>query len=79
MSDTITVTSQIPVDLADLLTRVSLAEERSKSYYVKKGLELILRQRLEDLEDYEAAVLAHREFDSSGESPLTMDDVFVRE
>ena len=56
MSDTVTVTSQIPNELASLLNRVAEAEERSKSYYIKKGLELILRQRLEDLEDYEAAV-----------------------
>ena len=46
MSDTVTVTSQIPTELAALLARVAEAEERSKSCYIKKGLELILQQRL---------------------------------
>jgi predicted DNA-binding protein len=79
MSDTVTVTSQIPTELAALLTRVADAEERSKSYYIKKGLELILKQRLEDLEDYEAAVAAHSEFMQSGEAALSLDEVFGRE
>jgi predicted DNA-binding protein len=79
MSDTVTVTSQIPTELAALLARVAEAEERSKSYYIKKGLELILQQRLEDLEDYEAAVQAHATHLESGEPALSMDDVFGRE
>ena len=49
MSDTVTETSQIPTELAALLARVAEAEERSKSYYIKKGLELILQQRLADI------------------------------
>jgi predicted DNA-binding protein len=79
MSDTVTVTSQIPTELAALLARVAEAEERSKSYYIKKGLELILQQRLEDLEDYEAAVQAHATHLESGEPALSMDDVFGQE
>jgi predicted DNA-binding protein len=79
MSDTVTVTSQIPTELAALLARVAEAEERSKSYYIKKGLELILQQRLEDLEDYEAAVQAHATHLESGEPALSMDDVFGHE
>jgi predicted DNA-binding protein len=79
MSDTVTVTSQIPTELAALLARVAEAEERSKSYYIKKGLELILQQRLEDLEDYEAATEAHAAHLESGEPTLSMEDVFGRE
>ena len=79
MSDTVTVTSQIPTELAALLARVAEAEERSNSYYIKKGLELILQQRLEDLEDYEAAVEAHVVHLKSGEPMLSLDDVFGRE
>ena len=79
MSDIVTVTSQIPTELAALLARVAEAEERSKSYYIKKGLELILQQRLEDLEDYEAAVEAHSAHLESGEPALSLDDVFGRE
>ncbi len=78
MSDTVTVTSQIPTELAALLARVAEAEERSKSYYIKKGLELILQQRLEDLEDYEAATEAHAAHLESGEPTLSMEDVFGR-
>ena len=79
MSDTVTVTSQIPTELAALLARVAEAEERSKSYYIKKGLELILQQRLEDLQDYEAATEAHAAHLESGEPTLSMEDVFGRE
>ena len=79
MSDTVTVTSQIPTELAALLARVAEAEERSKSYYIKKGLELILHQRLEDMEDYEAATQAHAAYVESGEPTLSLDDVFGSE
>jgi predicted DNA-binding protein len=58
---------------------VAEAEERSKSYYIKKGLELILQHRLEDLEDYEAATQAHAAHLESGEPTLTLVDVFGRE
>lgn len=79
MSDTVTVTSQIPTELAALLARVAEAEERSKSCYIKKGLELILQQRLEHMEDYEAATQAHAAHVESGEPTLSLDDVFGRE
>ena len=79
MAETITVTSQIPVELGELLTRVAEAEERSKSYYVKKGLELILRQRLEDIEDYNDAVAAHAAHLASGEAMVPLDEAFVPE
>ena len=79
MSDTVTVTSQIPTELAALLARVAEAEERSKSYSIKKGLELILQQRLEHMEDYEAATQAHAAHVESGEPMLSLDDVFGRE
>jgi len=79
MSDTVTVTSQIPTELAALLARVAEAEERSKSYYITKGLELILQQRLEDMEDYQAATQAHAAHVVFGEPTLSLDDVFGRE
>jgi hypothetical protein len=41
-------------------------------------LELILRQRLEDLEDYEVAIQAHRDFGATGDRALTMDEIFGR-
>jgi predicted DNA-binding protein len=79
MSDTVTVTSQIPSELSALLARVAEAEDRSKSSSIKKGLELILQQRLEDMEDYEAAVEAHAAHIECGEPMLSLDDVFGRE
>ena len=71
-----TVTAQIPDELGELLTRVAKAEERAKSYYVKKGLELLLKQRLEDLEDYRDAAEAYEAFLDSGEEALSLDEVF---
>jgi len=58
---------------------VAEAEERSKSYYIKTGLELILQHRLEDLEDYQTATQAHVAHVESGEPTLSLDDVFGRE
>ena len=48
----------IPEELSKILTKVSLVEEISTSYYVKKGLE--------NLEDYEEANKAYDEFVFSG-------------
>ena len=75
----VTVTSQIPPELAALLTRIADAEERSKSYYIKKGLELILRQRLEDLEDYGAAVAAYDAHIVGGGQAVSLDEAFADE
>ena len=75
----VTVTSQIPPELAALLTRIADAEERSKSYYIKKGLELILRQRLEDLEDYGAAVAAYDAHIAEGGGSVSLDEAFADE
>ena len=58
-----------------MLNKVSRAEERSKSYYIKKGLEQLLRDRLEDLEDYQDAKQAHDEFIASGEKAVPFEDM----
>ena len=50
MSKTISISAQIPEELGNILEQVSTEEERSKSYYVKKGLETILKQRLQAIE-----------------------------
>ena len=52
-------------------------EARSKGYYVAKGLEAILRERLEDLEDYEEARQAYEEFVASGEKGTSFEEVFA--
>ncbi len=74
-SKTIGVSAQIPADLGEILDRVSKAEERSKSYYVRKGLELFLMKKLEDLEDYEEARKAYEEFVASGEEAIPLSEV----
>ena len=50
MSKTISISAQIPEELGNILEQVSTEEERSKSYYVKKGLETFLKQRLHAIE-----------------------------
>ena len=71
----ISVSANIPVELGEMLNKVSRAEERSKSYYIKKGLEQLLRDKLEDLEDYQEAKQAHEEFIASGEEAVSFDSM----
>lgn len=71
----ISVSANIPVELGEMLDKVSRAEERSKSYYIKKGLEKLLRDRLEDLEDYQDAKKAHDAFIASGEKAVPFEDM----
>ncbi len=71
----ISVSANIPVELGRMLDKVSRAEERSKSYYIKKGLEQLLTDRLEDLEDYQDAKQAHDEFIASGEKAVPFEDM----
>lgn len=78
MSATVTVTAQIPKELSDLLSRYVEVDERSKSYFIKKGLELILRQRQEDEEDYRLGVEAWKEHVAEGSPVITREDVFGR-
>lgn len=71
----ISVSANIPVELGEMLDKVSRAEERSKSYYIKKGLEQLLRDRLEHLEDYQDAKQVHDEFIASGEKAVPFEDM----
>ena len=74
---TASISVSIPKALSDRLERVARAEARSKGYYVAKGLEAILRERLEDLEDYEEARQAYEEFVASGEKGTSFEEVFA--
>lgn len=76
MSTLVSISANIPEELSKMLAKVSRAEERSKSYYVKKGLEQLLQHRLENLEDYEEAKEAYQEFVASGEKPVPFGEVF---
>ena len=66
----VSVSANIPAELGEMLDKVSRAEERSKSYYIKKGLEQLLKDRLEDLEDYQDAKQAYDKFMASGEKAV---------
>ncbi|MDX8386335.1 MAG: ribbon-helix-helix domain-containing protein [Gallionella sp.] len=71
-----TISATIPSELKEQLDEISRKEERSKSFYVRKGLEFFLKSRKEDLEDYEEAREAHLEFIASGETAVSIDKVF---
>ena len=71
----VSVSANIPIEIAEMLDKVSQAEERSKSYYIKKGLENFLKDRLEDLEDYQDAKQAYDEFIASGEEAVPFEDM----
>ena len=70
MSTSVSISANISEELSNMLNKVSRAEERSKSYYVKKGLKQLLQDRLENLEDYEEAKKANDEFVASGEKGI---------
>ena len=72
---TVGVSARIPAALGEILNRVSKAEERSKSYYVRKGLELFLMKKLEDIEDYEEGMRAYEEFLASGEETIPLSEI----
>ena len=50
MAKVVSVSAQIPAELSNVLDEVARTEERSKSYYIKKGLESFLGQRLQALQ-----------------------------
>ena len=72
---TVGVSARVPAALGEILNRVSKAEERSKSYYVRKGLELFLMKKLEDIEDYEEGMRAYGEFLASGEETIPLSEI----
>lgn len=57
---TVNVSAHIPEELAKMLDLVSKIEERSKSYYIQKGLKAILEQKLEDLDDIKDVAEYHK-------------------
>lgn len=73
--DTVRISARIPTELGEMLSRVSRTEERSKSYYVRKSLELFLTSKLQDIEDYEEAERSYREFVVSGEKPIPFSEI----
>ena len=74
-SEMVNISAQIPAEIAEILGKVSKAEERSKSYYIRKGLELFLMSKLEDLEDYEEVAKAYKELMASGEKTVSFSEL----
>ena len=74
-SGMVNISVKIPSEIAEILSKVSKAEERPKSYYVRKGLELFLMARLENLEDHEEAAEAYKEFLASGEKSVSFSEL----
>ena len=76
MPATTSISANIPKNLGNMLHTVAAQEERPKSYYVQKGLEMFLYNRLEDWEDYQDAQQAYDEFVASGEKSVPLEEVF---
>jgi RHH-type rel operon transcriptional repressor/antitoxin RelB len=77
-TSTMSISANISVELGEMLDKVSRAEGRSKSYYIKKGLEQLLRDRLEGLGDYQDAKQAYDNFIASGEKSVPFEDMKKR-
>ncbi len=73
---TVNISTNVPIELAKMLEKVANFEERSKSYYIKKGLAELLEKRVQDMEDYLAAQKEHDEFIKSKEKAISFKEVF---
>jgi predicted DNA-binding protein len=74
----ITISAQIPSHLDQGLTMICEMEERSKSYFIKKALEMLLKEKLEDVEDYHEAKKAYEEFKKSKKKAIPYEKVFAK-
>jgi predicted DNA-binding protein len=66
MSNTVSISAQIPEELGKILEQISRDEERSKSYYVKKGLEHFLKQRQEAIQLEKNIALSLQQIEGGG-------------
>tara|TARA_B100001750_G_scaffold41541_1_gene30246 strand:+ start:717 stop:950 length:234 start_codon:yes stop_codon:yes gene_type:complete len=66
---------RLPVDLEKRLNRLAAATHRSKSYYVKKALEIYLDEQADIL----LAVEAYEAFVKSGEKGISLEDLKKKE
>ena len=66
-----TLTVRIPDNLNEVLEKFCKADERSKSWFVKKALQTYL----EDLEDYRAGIKALEEFERSDKKTYSIEEV----
>lgn len=73
---TINISAHIEENLATKLEKVCQFEGRSKSYYIKKGLALILDPKFQDIQDMISAKKTMDAVKKSNEKLLTFDEVF---
>lgn len=73
---TINISANIEDDLAKKLEQVSEFEGRSKSYYIKKGLSLILDPKFQDIQDMLSAKKTLDAAKKSDEGFVSFNDVF---
>jgi predicted DNA-binding protein len=73
---TINISAHIEEDLAKKLLTVSEIEGRSKSYYIKKGLSLILDPKFQDIQDMLSAKKTLDAAKQSNEDFVSLDEVF---
>ncbi|MBP7709942.1 MAG: hypothetical protein KA100_02600 [Rickettsiales bacterium] len=76
MSDkVVTISAQIPFHLDQGLAIICAAEDRSKSFFIKKALEEFLREKLEDAQDYQDAKEAYEKFKKSKQKAIPYDKI----
>ena len=76
MSDkVVTISAQIPSHLDQGLAIICAAEDRSKSYFIKKALEELLREKLEDAQDYQDAKEAYEKFKKSKQKTIPYNQI----
>jgi predicted DNA-binding protein len=73
---TVNISAHIEENLAKKLEKVSEFEGRSKSYYIKKGLSLILDPKFQDIQDMLSAKKTLDAAKKSGEGFVSFDEVF---
>lgn len=71
----VSISANIPKELSELLEKIAKKEERSKSYYIKKGLEKLLADRLEDIEDYNETEELYNAFLASNEQTISFENM----
>jgi predicted DNA-binding protein len=71
----ITISAQIPSHLDKGLIKICEMEERSKSYFIKKAIEMLLKEKLEDLEEYNEDKKAYDEYKKSKKKTIPYDKI----
>lgn len=72
----VNVSAHIPIGLAEKLQQIAQFEERSKSYYIKKGISDIVEEKLQDMQDYLSARQTLKEAKKNNEEFVSFEEVF---